>query len=467
MLGFGIASAASFLVSIFATRRDLRPAFSWTAAKMIMKYARAWTVVVICYYTIQSFGVFILGQYASHRTVGLFSFATSIAVLANYAVSAFVYAWGTLLRSPLRVAVVREAGEAASNGTLFEGYVVGASVMVVTFAALSAVFVKIAPASYASAAGLVPLLVLTPVGRGCFQLTYSLSPRENKRRVKIILCAFAILLFIVVTPLLGSAAGAVGVGIGAAVSFFVPAAIQLVIGQRSEVALPLHWWRLSGAVALAAAATAGTVLLDLQFTPLGVATGLAIIVAYIGLLFAVGIIPRRTLSLVKAVGAHLRRGRGSRSGRLRPEILALAPADASLLAALVCDRRAAAALAVDRGDTEDAILDRFMTIIRGLAGLDGADSLGCPTARYLLFTGSAARRHEMGMALIEEGTDPFALDRLEQVLRGLRRIPRRFWHQAEVGVTLPDLVLGAAAHSTEPAWAAARRVGSTSPSGVA
>jgi O-antigen/teichoic acid export membrane protein len=423
ILGFAIGTGISFVFAIWMTRANFTVAFDRHFAAEIMRGARGWFIVVVCYQVILSYGVYFVSRTSTAAEVGLFSLATSLAAAAHYVVSAFLYSSGPLRRAPIQVAVVRESGEARANGSLFEFFTVMVSLTVLMLGVFAPELVKIAPRSYAGAAALVPVIAMTAVGRGFFAFTYSLSPRHDKRLFQW-MGALALVLYVALAFPLGSLLGAKGVAIAGAIAFLIPAAIQFITTQVSDTPMLVSTTRLLFPVVLTAVLIPFVNEPELQITPLSILIQCAIVLAYLALLAVAGVLP---VGAIRLQARELRKDHAPSRRQLRRRVRELTPLDSALMRSLLRDKRPVEMLASEREESETELLARFLVITRSMSDVDGEPPLNWRVGRYLMFTGPYGERDAMARRLVVQGADPLVLDRLEQVTTRLRRLPKRAW----------------------------------------
>jgi hypothetical protein len=280
--------------------------------------------------------------------------------------------------------------------------------------------VKIAPHQFGRAANLVALLSLVPLGRGWFVVTYQTSLIENKRRWFVTLASTAGILFLATTPFLIPPLGAYGACLAGVIAFYVPSTIYLFLSQHGKSPLPLPWRQILGGPLAAGALLTGFLeirgLVGVQRIGLGVLA----LIAYPALLLLIGAIPRGPLRSLAHPVALIDRWKRNRK-RLDERVAALDTSDRQLLHELLRVGRRPGDVAAERGEQELTVLTRFGVIIRSAAEIHEGPIPTVKTARYLLYRGTVAGKHSLGMHLIDDGADPFALDRMEETVRRLRR----------------------------------------------
>lgn len=423
LLGLAIGTFIALLLALALGHRDIRPAFSPRAARDIMHHGKHLIPLIMSYWTVQHADVYVLSLWTGPATVGVYKLASTLSRLASYGVSAFTMSWGPLLHSPLAVAVERERGRQDQGAVTVGTYAVIASFVILGMGLLGSYLVKIAPHSFGSAADLIPLLCLVPIGRGWFVVCYQTANFGRKRFWFVTMGATAGILFLGFTPLLVPVFGAYGAGLAGVIAFYVPATVYLILSQHGGAPLPLPWRQILGSPLIAA----GLLLGFYAVAPNGPARAALIpvaLLAYPALLLLIGVIPRGPVIHVLHPAILWRRWH-HRYDRLRAQLDAFSDSDRKLIDELVHKGRPAAEVAAEFGETELTVLTRFGLLICTAAGVAEESVPTVNTARFVLFVGPAAKKLGLGKTLIDGGADPLALDRLEETVRQLRR--RRWW----------------------------------------
>jgi O-antigen/teichoic acid export membrane protein len=420
------ASVGALLITLLFLRRDIRPRFSAAVVAPIWRHGAIWISVSISFFIVLSTDIYVLSLFAPSSEVGVYRLSTSLARVSAYAVSAFIYAWGPLLTSPLRAAVDREQSRERFGGLMVSLYAAAAASVTIVIGVLGDVVVRVAPRSFGSAAGLIPVLALPPLARGWFMTTYALSNFPRKRVWFVCLATSAMVVFIGLSTALVPSLGSYGIGLAATLAFLLPGLAILTLSQRGPHPLVLDIRRLLLAPALATGLLLGELALDPGVGAVGLVIKVGIIVAFFGTLLVTGVIPRRALRLLARPLAMLRHGQLSQTELVR-RVRAL-PVDDSLLVADLL-RRGPAPGRASPTEREILQLERFAAITGGVADLDTGVALDWQAARYVLFAGPAGERAVLGDEVIAGGADPLALDLLDQTVSQLRRIPRRHWQR--------------------------------------
>lgn len=435
ILGFAIGTLGGFVISLVLGRGEIRFRFDRSVAGPILRKAGEWAPIVLMFYVTLSLGAYFMKLTgSSYFQVGVYSLALTLAIPAHYAVSAFVYSWGPLMHSPLRIAVVREEGQTGTDSAMVELFTLLACLIVVTLGLFASLLVQIAPHSYTEAAKLAPIVALLPIGRGYFMLTLALGPRHGRYTLRL-LALGCLLAFVPSAILLGPILHAYGVALAGPIAFGLVSGVQFVLMQRSERPLKLRPQRMLAPPVLAAAVVVPAVLLLPRVDDLAqVLLKVTLLLAYVGALTLLGAIPLR------AIIRQLREGRGASApsrDALRRALRTLTPADGELLRDLIHGHRPFDALARERGETPPAVQTRLVAIVGHLAGLRPPQQLHWRAGECLTFRGPYAERDRLVHEVVDAGSDPLALDRAQQIVARLRRLPARAWVPGDGTATIP------------------------------
>jgi hypothetical protein len=354
----------------------------------------------------------------------VFRVASQVAAFGGFVVVAFLRASGPLTREPIYKAVRRERGP-DMVGTLMTTYFAYGSVFVLLAFTLAAdVLVRIAPPAYASAAPLVPILVLAAVANGWYRVIYRYSRFPGKKRAKISFAVVAGVVFFASGLLLVPELGAYGIGWAATLAFAVATLGLFVMSMRSENPIRLARRRIAAGVVLGALCyAADRVLEDLVGLPSPLTATLAI-VAYPALLAVSGVIPRRHIGPLRDISiAALPLPRRNGSIRLKK----LSTRQFRVLRMIVRDGRTTEQVATKLRTTEKDVEVTFVAGLRKAGGLGKPASTDPDVAPYLLHGGAIADKDAVWKRLAAEGVDPLETDVMLTTLQRLRRAPRSAW----------------------------------------
>jgi O-antigen/teichoic acid export membrane protein len=174
-LGWGVRGAllanalpaGGILIALLARRPDdLRGRASWSLLKQMLAFGLPFFPVLISGWVIDASDRYLLEVFRSRDEVGFYSLAYRFAQVMQLGVAAFSMGW-----APLRYQIYERPDAKAVYRRLTNAYVLVAAVPAVAIAVFAPAIVHIvAPPSYASAAGVVPLVVLAYGLQGVYYL---------------------------------------------------------------------------------------------------------------------------------------------------------------------------------------------------------------------------------------------------------------------------------------------------------
>jgi O-antigen/teichoic acid export membrane protein len=432
MEGYTLGTAVSLGAGLVAARRSYRVSFSWAHVRSIMRYGSTMVPVVIFFWVMESADVFILSRFSSHREVGLYRVSSRVSALTANLGSAFMMAWGPILREPIFAAAERETGMTALNRavtTYFAAILVWAAL---ALAAFDQLLVKIAPNAYSTAAALIPLLALRWISKLFFQVTYRTAQFETKRRAFSRLAIVSMMVFLAVSVAVIPFMGAYGAALACAVSPLPGAAGMLWRSRRQGEDCQFDVPRIARIFVLAGAAL-GVALLSRAYPSYGIELELLGTASFPFLLFACGVIPRSHLTSVIRFARSELLGRATK-GELRARLAYLKTEDRAIVSRLLADRADPPAVANELGLTEPAVLTRFVGVLRLLAATGEPTSTDPALGAYLIWKGTPATGDDLCRQLWMKGIDPLEIHILGSLVRRLRSEPRRTWE----GLPVPE-----------------------------
>ncbi len=286
--------------------------------------------------------------------------------------------------------------------------------LIVGLTLASPALVHLAPPDYAAAGPVIPYLAVATAVHGAFVMIYrTVRLPEKARLLRRLLVAmvplYAGLVLLLIPPFgLPGAAGAT------TATALVGAAVLLRRSQTGKDPLPLPWARLGLASTLAGACLGAGLAGGALVGPAALwrAAG---IVALPLLLVWTGALPRRDaralLDFARGV-APVRRNRS-------PE---LAPDDLVLVELLAWRRRSLAEVAVQLGQPEEVVLERFVAVLRATARVGSPTPLDGEIARYLLDARTVNARDRVGHRLaLRKEVGLLDVDALTAAFEQLRR----------------------------------------------
>ncbi|MBA2763232.1 MAG: lipopolysaccharide biosynthesis protein [Thermoleophilaceae bacterium] len=429
VIGLAVGTSVAGVIALVAIRDSWSAAIRLSFLPTIIRRGAPYLPLVISFWVIQNAGVFILAQYASTAEVGLFRVASQVAAFGSYGVTAFLRASGPLTREPIHQAARDERGPGRVATLMSSYFVLGTIGVVLFFALASDVLVQVAPRSYAAAAPLVPLIVMSVVLNGWFRVAYRYARLPNKQAIKISLAAVAGVVFLAAAFLLAPRAGAVGVAWSMVIAFAVATAGMIARAQRSPHPIPFAHRRLPAGILLAlgcyAVAHLGEQLAGLP----AVISGIVGLMAYPALLLVTGVIPRGHIRPLRSISTSAVRGAGTPSAA--PRLERLSRREWRVLRLLVRDGLEAAAVAEKTGRSETQTLEDMVAGLREIGDIGKPGPGDARLGAYLIAGGAIADRDQAWKRLAGEGVDPRETDRLSRTLESVRRLTRADWKRPE------------------------------------
>jgi O-antigen/teichoic acid export membrane protein len=294
LLANAIPAAGILAALLLEHPRDLRGHVSGELLRQMLAFGLPFFPVLLCSWVIDASDRYLLEIFRTRDEVGFYSLAYRFAQVMQIAVAAFSMGW-----APLRYRIYEQPDAQAVYRRLTNGYVVVASVLAVGLALFAEEIVDIiAPPSYASAATVVPFLVLAYGLQGLYYLMVT-GMGVVKRTVPM---AWIALVGATVNVGINLVAirefGMKGAALTTVLAYVVLVGGSWYASQR-VYPIPYDWLRIGKIVALAAA----TVAVAAAFSPSGTVAGSVWAVtawlAFVVLLIATGAVERSDVDLVR------------------------------------------------------------------------------------------------------------------------------------------------------------------------
>jgi hypothetical protein len=352
-----------------------------------------------------------------------------------------------LQKTPMFRAVEDEYGVGNARGIQF-GYftfVLAATMLLTTV--MATVMVRVAPASYASAAPLIPLVAGGLVAPTVYRMINKSVKYADKRGPFIIGAVCAMIAFVGFSLLLIPPLGVKGTPIAMMIAFALPTVFVFFRSQRGRSPIILPWRPMIVTCGLAVVVAVLHSTIDPGGLIAQFVAGIAAIVLWVVLCLVLGAIPEAHRGALWGMVKGLRdRGHG-----FEPAVAleALRPRERkslrrAIVRGLPAEEAAVPALNMkgngNRNDPGDAYAI-LVELLRRAAKEGGAPGVPNGYARgddrerdtkigqYLFAQGPLATRDQMGKKLINDGVaESFDLHTLEAVLTALRRAEEPAWH---------------------------------------
>ena len=429
LAGLAIGKGLGVLAALAVSRHRFRRAVSREDARAILRRGRPLVVISLAFFLSRNVDLYLLSRFVPASDVAVYLVASRIGMIPSSAASATLFAWGPLLRGPLQVALERQRALDAARGSLVTYYVLLATWVVVAITLLADVLVRIAPATYADAAELVPLLAVAAAAHGGMMVVYRMArfPQRTRALRRVGLLSLAVMG--AAAALLIPPYGGMGAAVASAVAPLAAMVTMAVLSQRGPEPLPLPWRRLAACVALGLAfVAAGTAAPD-AVQPVA---DVVLVLAFPMLLMVLQILPReearRLAGLVRRPDRHLAR-RASLAG-----LGALGTEDLALLEALLRRNETLAGVAARRLESEAATASRLTGVLRRLGAIGEPTAADDRIGRYVLLQRAATHRDQEGRRVaLDARVSPLEVDRLAVLAAQLRSAPDAYWKRAATG----------------------------------
>jgi hypothetical protein len=446
--GQAIGTGLAMLMSLVILRGSWTLCWDWREAIAIYRKGAIRIPLVLSMWVVGYADIFILSRFVSHAELGTYHLASRMAFLVAVLPGGYRKALRPLQKTPMFRAVEDEYGVGNARGIQF-GYFtfVLAGTMLMT-TVMATVMVRVAPASYASAAPLIPLVAGGLVAPTVYRMINKSVKYADKRVPFIIGAVLAMFAFIGFTLLLVDSVGVKAAPVGMMLAFAIPTVYVFLRSQRGRSPIILPWRQMFICCLLAVIVGFVHGMIDPGGIVLDLIAGTLAIVLWLVLCFALGAVPQTHRGALLAMFKGLRRphhGFEAATG-----IEALRPRERrslrrAVLRGLPAEEAAKPALEMQRvggngGDGQadaDAVL---VEILRRVAQEGGAPGVPADYARrdnhdrdaqigaYLFAQGPIAARDQLGKKLINDGVaEPFDLHTLEHVLTSLRRAGGDAW----------------------------------------
>jgi O-antigen/teichoic acid export membrane protein len=447
--GQAIGTGLAMLLSLVILRGSWTPCFEWAEMKAIYRKGAIRIPLVLSMWVVGYADIFILSRFVSHTDLGTYHLASKAAFLVAILPGGYRKALRPLQKTPMFRAVEDEYGVGNARGIQF-GYFtfVLAGTMLLT-TVMATVMVRVAPASYASAAPLIPLVAGGLVAPTVYRMLNKSVKYADKRKPFIIGAVVAMLAFIGFSLLLIPELGVKGTPVAMMLAFALPAVFVFLKSQRGRSPIVLPWRPMLVSSGLAVAVA----LLHSAIDPGGLiaqfVAGLLAVALWIVLCVFLGAIPAAHRGALIGILKGIRdRGHGFESAialeALRPRerkslkraIVRHLPAEEAAVPALNMLRNGS-----NGGDGPEPDPNAVLVhLLRRAAEEGGAP--GIPNGygrdedeprdtrigKFLFSREPLATRDQLGKKLLNDGiAEPFDLHTLEAVLASLKRADRDDW----------------------------------------
>jgi O-antigen/teichoic acid export membrane protein len=429
--GTAIGSIAAVPVVLLVTWKSYALALDREDLKMILRRGAIFIPVVASFWIAQNVDLYALSRFATDTQVGLYRLAGRLASFIHYFSSALFMAWTPIARTLTFRAAEKEHSREVIGGTMLTYFVLGGMVLILGLTATADGLVRIAPASYADAAPLVPLLGGAYLAHGLLVAVYRVARFPGKRTYYVISAILSAVVFIglsfVLIPWLGATGAALSV-----IGGFMFAALGLTwLSQHGPAPVAIDYSRITGGIALAGVClvigrSVGGLTGDFQ--PLVEVVALLLYPLLLGVTGVITRDQRHQIRIVLRQALSRHRADPETERRLRTlDDQGLAELELATIGGWALDTIAAS----DPTTEASEVSIRLVRSLRRVAGIDATSDHDDRIGQFLFSDLAVAERDAISRALLSNEVDAGELHTLERTLETLRKIPRSTWDELE------------------------------------
>lgn len=428
LAGLVIATTSLTLIALLLMRKAYRVRLRLELIPALLQRGLVFVPLVLSMYAVNQGGVVILSRSVSAADIGLYGVAATFGRAISSFATVFFMAWTPIKRTSLFVAVHKERGDGWLHSTLTTYYALGLGAVFVALSAASGLLVRIAGPEYADAAPLIPAIGAAASAHAAFLLAYRISAFPRKRLVLVTVATLVAVTFVIAALMLVEALGLYAVPVAAFGSLSLGAAAMLTFNQCGPRPVPFQYAKLARIAVILGLCVAGPVLLADQARALAGVVDLGSALAFPALILLSGAASRADLASVTRVARDVFRGQRRQRADLAMRVAELTPDQAQALEAV--------ARPIRRRSAARVCPSLVVAALRSAAPLWPSTKHDEAIGRYLTSDLSRAERDALARALWQRGVPPAELDRLEEVLDELKRLPLDAWrarpYKAEV-----------------------------------
>ncbi len=440
--GMALGTALGVILSLVVLRGSWLPVFDWREAVMIYRKGAIRVPLVSSMWVVSYADIFLLSRFVDDAELGAYHLASRAAFLVAILPGGYRKALRPLQKTPMFRAVEDEYGVGTARGTQFGYFTLVLVGTLLATTVMATVIVRVAPASYADAATLIPIVAAGLVAPTAYRMLNKSVKYADKRIPFIIGAVVAMFLFIGLALILIPEVGVKGAPLAMIGAFIPPSLYIYYRSQHGRSPISMPWRQMLTCIALAVAVGLLHAELDPGVVVLEILSGLAALVLWFVLCLAFGAVPSAHRAPLVAMFKGLRAGGDGFEADAALE--GLRPRERKALRrALVRNLPVERAARPLLGPLEDAPGDPrrraeahavYVELLRRAAVLGGAPGLPDGYARtddpdrdarigaFLLERGSVAQRDQIGKRLLNDKVaESYDLHMLEAVMSGLKR----------------------------------------------
>jgi O-antigen/teichoic acid export membrane protein len=408
VLGTALPTLACAAGCLLGSRRSYAFVFSLKDARQIVIRGSTVVIPVVCLFLLHNGDLYLLAHWVHGSRLGVYRLASRLGAPPSYFASAFIISWSSFERSALVSAIFEARGHLKVRTKVVTYYMLVGFSIVVMFVLFARLFLLVAPASYANAAKVVPLVALGFVAYGAYIILLRTARPERLLFWYSITAVMSALAFLGFGFLLIPAFGVYGAPVALTLGMGVGCTTVLVLNRRKAEPLPIETSRIVAgllvAVVVAAVALAGARGDELVST----VTTIVCVVVYIPALLLVRAIPPSHVPVILSVLP-------TRRGDPRPQ---LSPAELPAGEREVLERLRLGTLHESRSAVDYA---RLVRALRRTGGIGQPSAIDSRIGIYLASREPESIRDFQLRALIAEGVDGYELHHLDRLAKATRR----------------------------------------------
>ncbi len=446
--GTALGSALATVFALVLLRGSWQPCFDPREAIAIYRKGAIRVPLVVSMWIVGYADIFILSRFVSDADLGTYHLASRAGFLVSFLPAGYRKALRPLQKTTTFRAVEDEYGVGTARGTQFGYFALMLIGILLAVTVLAQVLVRVAPASYADAAPLIPLLSAGLVAPTVYRMLNKSVKYGDKRIPFIIGAVVAATLFVGLGYLLSDRIGVVGPPLAMIAAFVPPALYIYHRSQAGRTPIVLPWRPILTALALAVVIALAVYLLDVGGVVPQILIGVGGVVIWALLVPFTGAVPRyHRAPLIEMVRALLGRSEAASFDPARGLAALSRPQRRALRRAILGrkgpDGAVEGLLEVESGAEARVIVGvlRRAAVEGGTPGLpDGFESTedgerDQAIGEFLFAPGPIAERDQRGKRLINDGVaDAYDLHTLEATIAALRATPREIWKDPDSGL---------------------------------
>jgi O-antigen/teichoic acid export membrane protein len=424
--GLALGSALALVLGMWVSRHRFSLTVDFGYLAMLARLGAPFIGLALGAWLFRQTDILMISRYLSTDDVALYRVAARIGALIAGLVGGVLFAWGPLMRGPLRGSLHREGLLVTAKAGLLTYFWLVAIWLIVALFLTRDLLIRIAPPEYGQVAYLIAFLGVASLLTSGLIVVHRTSGLKRRR---LILTAFYLGMSPVLVALCVLLIPRFGLDGAAAATIVTPlstAAMYLVISQRiGSESLDLPWARLALATSLGAGYSVLFVLIARAIGDAGIYVSVAAALIFPGALVLTGALPREDATTIVKLLIRLPRRRGP---RFADGLTSLDDRDIEVLDALLRRRRAPVEVARATDRDEDELLERFVYLLREVGKIGHPRPTDNLVGRYLLSPTNVTLRDREGHLLaLDRGVDSMDVDQLTTLTDRISKLSEKQW----------------------------------------